>query len=149
MDNVAIVSPNEFNFELRKKFGIQSLNYRVMPGKPFLLPREVAEKYLMSDPGNFMPYNGDETPELVQFVPTQAYKPPPSFTPEVVEPELPVEIKIFLGDLLAKEPKVHIDMLIPREGNASILTDPNITIGHIKKVADRLEVVYNDKIGRD
>ena len=150
MDNVALVSPNEFDFELRKKFGIEKLNYHVMPGVPFLLPREIAEKYVLSDPGNFMLYNGEEQPEEVEFVPIMAYKPPPTFVPKEEEQELPVEVKIFLGDLMSKKsPKVHIDMIVPGEDSTSILTDPNITMGHVKRAAELLEVVFNDNIGRE
>jgi len=40
-------------------------------------------------------------------------------------------------------------MLIPGDNTTSILTDPNITMDHVRKVADKLEVPYNDKIGRE
>ena len=150
MDNVALVSPNEFDFKLTKKFGIESLFYHVKPGEPFLLPREVAEKYILSDPGNFMLYHGEEEPETVSFAPMMAYQPPPTFVAPEEGKELPVEVKIFLGDLLNEEnPKVHIDMLIPQENKTSILTDPNITMDHVRLTADKLEVAYNENIGRD
>lgn len=150
MDNVALVSPNTFNFELRNKFGIKILKFQIETGKPFALPRQVAEQYLMSDPGNFQLYNGEEKPVIVPFVPMQAYEPPPSMEAEP-EPEnkLPVEVEIFLKDLLAENPKVHLDMILAEGDAPSILTDPNITIEHARLVADKLEVPYTEEMDKE